>query len=94
MSTEAQILAILTGRKVFDGRQWRVYDALGAELVDAGGVLWRGVHGALLWNANQQPAAIDAGGSAFYSPRAHRIKTQNQALIAVLTAMVCAGAIG
>jgi len=51
MATEAQILAILTGRKVFDGRQWRVYDAGGVELADSGGVLWRGVHGALLWSA-------------------------------------------
>jgi len=53
MATEAQILAILTGRKAFDGRQWRVYDDGDVEIADAGGVMWRGVHGALLWNANQ-----------------------------------------
>lgn len=52
MATEDTILAILTGRKEFDGRVWHVYDASDAELVDAGGVLWRGVHGALLWNVN------------------------------------------
>lgn len=52
MATEADILAILTGRKQFDGNTWRVYDALDTELTDSGGVLWRGVHGALLWNVN------------------------------------------
>lgn len=35
-----------------DGRQWRVYDAGGTEITDSGGVLWKGVHGALLWNVN------------------------------------------
>lgn len=53
MTTEAQILALLTGQKVFDGRTWRVYGTGGGELADSGGVLWRGVHGALLWNVNQ-----------------------------------------
>ena len=52
MATEDTILAVLTGRKQFDGRQWRVYDASGTELTDSGGVLWKGVHGALLWNVN------------------------------------------
>ncbi len=52
MATEADILAVLTGRKQFDGRQWRVYDSGGTEIADAGGVLWKGVHGALLWNVN------------------------------------------
>lgn len=50
MATEAQVLEILVGKKVFDGRTWRVYDAGGVELADPGGVLWRGNHGALLWN--------------------------------------------
>ncbi len=53
MATEADILAVLTGRKQFDGRQWRVYDPGGVEIADSGGVLWKGVHGALLWNVNQ-----------------------------------------
>lgn len=66
MSTESQILALLTGRKVFDGRQWRVYDSGGTELADPGGVLWRGVHGALLWNAalvqtDDQPGQVYGG---------------------------------
>ena len=52
MATEDTILAVLTGRKQFDGRQWRVYDSGGTELADSGGVLWKGVHGALLWNVN------------------------------------------
>lgn len=52
MATEDTILAVLSGRKQFDGRQWRVYDSGGTELADSGGVLWKGVHGALLWNVN------------------------------------------
>lgn len=92
MATEAQILAVLTGRKVFDGRQWRVFDATtGIELADAGGVLWRGVHGALLWNANR--TVEPAGGGSTYFARAERIHRQNQALIAALTAFAAAGAI-
>jgi len=90
VTTEAQILAVLTGRKVFDGRQWRVFDAGGVELADPGGVFWRGVHGALLWNANRTVAS--AGGQS-YSGRAQRIHTQNQALIAALTAMAASGAL-
>lgn len=56
MATEAQILAVLTGAKVFDGNTWRVFDAGGTEIADSGGVLWRGVNGALLWNLNQEIA--------------------------------------
>lgn len=59
MATEADILAILTGRKQFDGNTWRVYDALNTELTDSGGALWRGVHGALLWNQGQTRVAHD-----------------------------------
>ena len=88
MATEAEILAVLTGQKVFDGRQWRVYDAGGAEIT-TGGVLWRGVHGALLWNASR---TVATGGSQAYSGRAERIRIQNQALIAALTAMAAQGA--
>lgn len=55
MATEADILAVLTGRKQFDGRQWWVYDSGGVEIADTGGVLWKGVHGALLWNVNATP---------------------------------------
>lgn len=58
MATTAQVLALLTGAKVFDGGVWRVYDAGGTELADPGGVLWRGVHGALLWGAAQGAAAV------------------------------------
>lgn len=48
--TLEQIFEVLVGAKVFDqsSRQWRVYDSSGVELT-SGPVLWRGVHGALLW---------------------------------------------
>ena len=50
MATEEQILEVLTGKKVFDGNTWRVYDATDTEIADASGVIWHGgVHGALLW---------------------------------------------
>lgn len=65
MATEAQVLAILTGRKVFDGRQWRVYDAAGVELGDPSGALWRGVHGAMLWNAGQNGGDSSASFRGF-----------------------------
>lgn len=58
MATEEQILAVLTGRKVFDGNTWRVYDPGGTELAHPGGVLWRGAHGALLWNVNAVRASL------------------------------------
>lgn len=94
MATEAEVLALLTGKKVFDGRQWRVYDSGGVELADPGGVLWRGVHGALLWNAVLQ--AVASGGAGGWgradSGRAMRIHNQNRALIAALTAMAAQGA--
>lgn len=89
MATTSEILAVLTGRKVFDGRQWRVYDGDGVELTADGGVLWRGVHGALLWNASRTVATTGSGPD---SGRARRIRTQNQALIAALTAMAAQGA--
>ena len=46
-----QILALLTGRKVYDPAThlWRVYDSGGVEIADVGGVLQRGLHGWLLW---------------------------------------------
>lgn len=50
MPLEDDILEVLRGKKVFDGRKWRVYDAGGVELANEEGVLWRGNHGALLWN--------------------------------------------
>ena len=57
-STLDQILAILTGRKVYDSTTdlWRVYDAGGVELADSSGILLRGLHGWLL-QANVQQAA-------------------------------------
>lgn len=47
--TAAAVLEILVGEKRFDGGKWVSYDAGGTPLVDTGGVLWRGLHGALLW---------------------------------------------
>jgi hypothetical protein len=61
MTTEAEIVEIveiLVGQKMFDGGTWRVFDEGGAEIADAGGVLWRGVHGALLWNINAERSSI------------------------------------
>lgn len=92
MTTEADILAVLTGRKVFDGRQWRVYDAGGVELVDTAGVLWKGVHGALLWNAVLQAVPTTFAGK-MPPDRARRIRQQNQAIIAAVTAMAASGAL-
>lgn len=51
MGDQEQILALLLARKVFDGRSWRAYDAAGVEIQDPGGVLSKGVHGALLLQA-------------------------------------------
>ena len=65
MATEDTILAVLTGRKQFDGRQWRVYDSGGTELADSGGVLWKGVHGALLWNVNATQARMRRPSGVF-----------------------------
>jgi hypothetical protein len=62
MDIMAQVLALLTGTKIFDGRTWRVYDQDGNELADPGGVLWRGVHGALLWNQSVLDAPTQYGG--------------------------------
>ena len=48
--TEEMILQILTGKKIFNGIGWSVYDDTDTLLTDAGGVIWHGgVHGALLW---------------------------------------------
>lgn len=52
MATPAQILEVLTARKEFDGTTWRVFADDGTELTDPGGVLWRGLHGSLLWNTD------------------------------------------
>ena len=60
------ILAILTGRKVYDPetKLWHVFDANGIELVDTSGVLMQGLHGWLLREANQRKTTevIVAGG--------------------------------
>ncbi len=72
MATEADILAVLTGRKQFDGRQWRVYDSGGTELADSGGVLWKGVHGALLWNVNVTAGHRRPSGIFLFGQMGHR----------------------
>lgn len=53
MAVLDQILAILTGQKVYDSTTglWRVYDQSGTELADPGGILLRGLHGWLLRQA-------------------------------------------
>ena len=58
MATAEDIAEVLRGKKVFDGRKWRVYDADGVELASAEGVLWRGNPGALLWNLFQRTADV------------------------------------
>lgn len=68
MAALDQILAILTGRKVYDSttRLWRVYDENGVELADPSGILLRGLHGWLLLAANQQQAEeaqVTGGGN-------------------------------
>lgn len=57
MSDLATIVQILTGKKVRVGNTWKVYDASDNEIVDTGGVLWRGVHGVLLmWPRGGAPS--------------------------------------
>lgn len=76
MATAEQILEVLVGKKVFTGRQWVSYDETDTPLVDAGGVLWKGVHGALLWGALFLPAAVplpDAGGGG--GGRHHQVES-------------------
>lgn len=53
------ILALLTGRKVYDPATglWRVYSAGGDELADTSGVLLRGLHG---WMLNPRAGANPA----------------------------------
>lgn len=49
MAALNQILALLTGTKIYDESTglWRVYDGP-TELADDSGVLWRGLHGWML----------------------------------------------
>lgn len=58
MATPAQILEVLTARKEFDGTTWRVLAGDGTELADPGGVLWRGLHGSMLWNTDLALSSI------------------------------------
>lgn len=92
MAAEQQILALLTGRKVFDGVKWHVFDADGNELADPAGVLWRGVHGALLWNANNTAEPVNYVPMG-YGPMVHPVrkelvrskrKRQNEAILLTL----------
>lgn len=64
MSALSQIVAILTGRKVYDEETglWRVYDSDGNELADESGVLFRGLHGMLLYNQFEEESS---GGGDF-----------------------------
>lgn len=60
MPTLAEILALLTGPKVWDGTTWHTLDAHGAYLPDPANVLHAGVHGALLYAANEAAAQLGA----------------------------------
>jgi hypothetical protein len=76
-----QILAILTGRKVYDSttKLWRVYDSTGVELADPSGILLRGLHGWLLMQANQQYYAQEEAQSGVR--RLMYYQLQEQALL-------------
>lgn len=94
MTIAEQILALLTGKKVFDGAVWHVFDQHGIELTDVNGVLWRGVHGALLWNVNalaQETANTGATAIPWGSPKPGkpakkktRQAVQNEAILLLL----------
>lgn len=63
-----RILAILTGRKVYDSatKTWHVYDVNDVELVDASGILLQGLHGWLLRGANEEKKAQSDGRSGYW----------------------------
>ena len=70
MTTEAEVLEVLLGQKVFDGRLWHVYDAGGTELTTLDGAQWHGgTHGAILWG---QPASTFGAGGAGLMPELRR----------------------
>lgn len=85
MSQLDQILAVLTGEKRFDGAKWVAYDAANAPLTDAGGALWRGLHGWLLSVSalNVQPDAVPDGGWASlpWRPYKRRPREEDEALL-------------
>lgn len=96
MTTEADILAVLTGRKVFDGAKWRVYAPDGSELADPGGVLWKSVHGALLWAQVAVDRVVDTATEAarYYTvggmtpQMRRRLQEEDEVLLAVLQMFV------
>lgn len=59
-----QILAILTGRKVYNEstNTWHVYDDNGNEIVNASGVLLQGLHGFLLRQYSEVETDFFGGG--------------------------------
>ena len=77
------ILAILTGRKVYDPetKLWHVFDANGIELVDTSGVLMQGLHGWLLREANQRKTTevIVADGGAILDFQREKEKKDREA---------------
>lgn len=96
-----QILALLTGRKIYDSatKLWRVYDAGGIELADPGGTLLRGLHGWLL-QANAQStdvveyaARIGGGGSDYFAAHRATILDEDDLVLAVIMASVTQGII-
>lgn len=73
MAAIDHVLAILRGRKEFDAGAgvWHVYDGVGGELADPGGVLLRGLHGWLL----RQATIASAVPSVVVAPSGHVIGT-------------------
>jgi hypothetical protein len=64
MSVEVQILELLIGQKVLgDDGKWRVYDEVGVELADPGGILWRANPGSLLMWPREDEEAAKSGGT-------------------------------
>lgn len=80
----AQIYALLTGRKVFDGQMWHVFDPDGVELTPPGGIVW---HNPLLWPSNIAAPAVDTAtvvplGKMIYPKRKKtRQQLQNEAIL-------------
>lgn len=77
MSAIDSVLVILTGRKVREGELWRVYDATGNEIADAGGVLLQGLHGLLLNNQVVQQHVLASLGSSGKPSKARKIAQAN-----------------
>lgn len=88
MPTIDQILAILTGEKVFDGSTWRSFDLAGVEIPDPEQVLRRGNHGALLY----AQAIVRDGPGADDDDEAGLLNEKNNcAILSMIMSIVASG---